>query len=94
MKKLFLILMCVSISVFLLVGSAAAKERVEWPSESDLQRNVDSAESAELAYEKSLGIINNYNHEPRSEDTQKELDRIYKEFEDAVKERKERAAAA
>ncbi|MDP6395216.1 MAG: hypothetical protein QF466_07185 [Desulfobacterales bacterium] len=36
----------------------------------------------------------NYNPEPRSEDTQKELDRIYKGFEDAVKERKERAAAA
>gem|GEM_PF-1679430 len=29
MKKLFLILMCVSISVFLFVGSVAAKERVE-----------------------------------------------------------------
>jgi len=53
-----------------------------------------SPEIVELAYEKSLDIINNYKPEPRSEDTQKELDRIYKEFEDAVKERKKRAAAA
>ncbi len=47
-----------------------------------------SPDIVELAYEKSLDIINHYQPDPRPDDVQKELDRIYHEFEEAVKERK------
>jgi len=47
-----------------------------------------SPDIVELAYEKSMDIINNYKLEPCSVEVQKELDRIYAEFEAAVAERK------
>jgi trimethylamine--corrinoid protein Co-methyltransferase len=52
-----------------------------------------SPDIVELAYEKSLEILNNYKPVPRAEKLQKELDGIYAECEAAVKERKARAAA-
>ncbi len=51
-----------------------------------------SPDIVELAYEKSLDILKNYKTVPRSENVQKDLDRIYAEFEEAVKERKEKEA--
>ena len=53
-----------------------------------------SPDIAELAFEKSLDIIQNYKPEPRSEKVQKELDSIYAEYEQIVAERKAKAAAA
>jgi len=53
-----------------------------------------SPDIVELAYEKSLDILNNYKPTPRPEKVQKELDRIYAEFENAVDERKAKAAAS
>ncbi len=52
-----------------------------------------SNEIADLAYEKSLEILESYRTEPRSDDVQKDLDRIYSEFEERVKERKSKEAA-
>jgi len=60
----------------------------------DNRENWEAAGSpdiVELAYEKSIDIINNYKPEPCSEEVQRELDRIYAEFEAAVSERKARA---
>jgi trimethylamine--corrinoid protein Co-methyltransferase len=60
----------------------------------DNRENWEAAGSpdiVELAYEKSIDIINNYKPEPCSEEVQRELDRIYAEFEAAVSERKSRA---
>jgi len=60
----------------------------------DNRENWEAAGSPdiiELAYEKSIDIINNYKPEPCSEEVQRELDRIYAEFEAAVSERKARA---
>jgi trimethylamine:corrinoid methyltransferase-like protein len=57
----------------------------------DYRENWEAAGSpdiVELAYEKSMDIINNYKPEPCSVEVQKELDRIYAEFEAAVAERK------
>jgi trimethylamine:corrinoid methyltransferase-like protein len=57
----------------------------------DNRENWEAAGSpdiVELAYEKSMDIINNYKPEPCSVEVQKELDRIYAEFEAAVAERK------
>jgi trimethylamine--corrinoid protein Co-methyltransferase len=57
----------------------------------DTRENWEAAGSPDIvdvAYEKSLDIIENYKPEPRPEDVQKELDRIYAEFEKAVEERK------
>ncbi len=51
-----------------------------------------SPDIVELAYEKSLDILKNYKTVPRSENVQKDLDRIYAEFEEAVKERKAKEA--
>jgi trimethylamine--corrinoid protein Co-methyltransferase len=59
----------------------------------DNRENWEAAGSpdiVELAYEKSIDIINNYKPEPCSEEVQRELDRIYAEFETAVAERKAR----
>ena len=59
----------------------------------DNRENWEAAGSpdiVELAYEKSIDIINNYKPEPCSEEVQRELDRIYVEFETAVSERKAR----
>ena len=59
----------------------------------DNRENWEAAGSpdiVELAYEKSIDIINNYKPEPCSEEVQRELDRIYAEFETAVSERKAR----
>jgi trimethylamine:corrinoid methyltransferase-like protein len=53
-----------------------------------------SPDIVELAYEKSLDILNNYKPTPRPEKVQKELDRIYAEFEYAVDERKAKAVAS
>jgi trimethylamine--corrinoid protein Co-methyltransferase len=53
-----------------------------------------SPDIVELAYEKSIDILENYKPTPRSENVQKELDRIYAEFEEAVKERKAKVAKA
>ena len=61
----------------------------------DYRENWEAAGSpdiVELAYEKSMDIINNYKPEPRSVEVQKELDRIYAEFEAAVAERKAKEA--
>ena len=61
----------------------------------DSRENWEAAGSpdiVELSYEKSMDIINNYKSEPRSEEVQKELDRIYAEFEATVAERKARKA--
>ncbi len=52
-----------------------------------------SNEIADLAYEKSLEILESYRTEPRPDDVQKDLDRIYSEFEERVKERKSKEAA-
>ena len=52
-----------------------------------------SPDIVELAYERSLDILENYKPKPRPEKVQKELDRIYAEFEEAVKERKAKEAA-
>ncbi len=60
----------------------------------DNRENWEAAGSpdiVELAYEKSIDIINNYKPEPCSGEVQRELDRIYAEFEAAVSERKARA---
>jgi trimethylamine--corrinoid protein Co-methyltransferase len=60
----------------------------------DNRENWEAAGSpdiVDLAYEKSIDIINNYKPEPCSEEVQRELDRIYAEFEAAVSERKARA---
>jgi trimethylamine--corrinoid protein Co-methyltransferase len=57
----------------------------------DTRENWEAAGSpdiVEVAYEKSLDIIKNYKPEPRPENVQKELDRIYAEYEAAVEERK------
>ena len=59
----------------------------------DNRENWEAAGSpdiVELAYEKSMDILNNYKPEPCSEEVQRELDRIYAEFETAVAERKAR----
>ena len=53
-----------------------------------------SPDIVELAYEKSLDILKNYKPTPRPEKVQKELDRIYAEFEYAVDERKAKAVAS
>ena len=50
-----------------------------------------SPEIADLAYAKSLEILETAKPEPRSESLEKELDRIYVEFEERVKERKAKA---
>lgn len=52
-----------------------------------------SREIADLAYERSLEILDTYHPEPRPDDVQRELDRIYSEFEERVKERKAKEAA-
>ena len=52
-----------------------------------------SADIVDLAYKKSLEILNNYKPEPQPQDVQKELDRIYAEFEERVKDRKAKEAA-
>jgi len=60
----------------------------------DNRENWEAAGSkdiAELAYEKSLDIIENYKPEPRPDKVQKELDGIYTEYEAAVAERKAKA---
>ncbi len=49
---------------------------------------VGSPDIVELAYEKAMGILDTYHPEPRSEKVQSELDSIYDEFEERVKERK------
>jgi len=62
----------------------------------DTRENWEAAGSpdiVEVAYEKSLEILENYKPEPRPEDVQKELDRIYAEFEEAVEERKSKEVA-
>ena len=59
----------------------------------DNRENWEAAGSpdiVELAYEKSMDILNNYKPEQCSEEVQRELDRIYAEFETAVSERKAR----
>jgi trimethylamine--corrinoid protein Co-methyltransferase len=57
----------------------------------DTRENWEAAGSPDIvdvAYEKSLDIIENYKPEPRPEKVQKELDRIYAEYEQEVEERK------
>ena len=51
-----------------------------------------SPDIVEVAYEKSMNILNEYTPEPRSEAVDKELDSIYAEFEAAVAERKAKEA--
>lgn len=63
----------------------------------DNRENWEAAGSpdiAELAFEKSQDILQNYQPEPRSEKVQKELDSIYAEYEQKVAERKVKKAAA
>jgi len=52
-----------------------------------------SQDIVDLAYEKSMDILNNYRPKPRPERVQRELDRIYAEFEEEARERKARAVA-
>lgn len=52
-----------------------------------------SKDIAELAYEQSLDIIENYKPKPRPDKVQKELDAIYAEYEAAVTERKAKVKA-
>jgi len=52
-----------------------------------------SQDIVDLAYEKSMDILNNYRPKPRPEKVQRELDRIYAEFEEEARERKARAVA-
>jgi trimethylamine--corrinoid protein Co-methyltransferase len=62
----------------------------------DTRENWEAAGSpdiVEVAYQKSLDILENYKPEPRSEKVQKELDRIYAEYEAAVEERKSKEVA-
>jgi trimethylamine--corrinoid protein Co-methyltransferase len=49
-----------------------------------------SPDIAELAYEASMDILNNYQPEPRAEAIVEQLDGIYAEFEARVKERKKK----
>jgi len=51
-----------------------------------------SPDIVELAYEKSLDILQNYKPTPRPENIQKELDGIYAEYEEVVNERKAKTA--
>ena len=63
----------------------------------DNRENWEAAGSpdiAEIAFDKSKDILENYKPEPRSETVQKELDSIYAEYEQIVAERKAKAAAA
>jgi trimethylamine--corrinoid protein Co-methyltransferase len=53
-----------------------------------------SPDIVELAYKKSLEILETYKPEPRPEIVQKELDRIYSEFEEEVRSRKAKTAAS
>jgi trimethylamine--corrinoid protein Co-methyltransferase len=53
-----------------------------------------SPDIVDLAYQKSQHILDNYKPVPRSENVQKELDRIYNEFEEAITERKAQKRAA
>jgi len=52
-----------------------------------------SQDIVDLAYERSMDILNNYRPKPRPEKVQRELDRIYAEFEEEARERKARAVA-
>ena len=49
---------------------------------------------AEVAYAKSLDILKNYRPKPRPEKVQKELNRIYAEYEEAITDRKRKKTAA
>ena len=53
-----------------------------------------SPDIAELAFEKSIDILQNYRPDPRPDKIQKELDSIYAEYEQKVNERKAKKAAA
>jgi trimethylamine--corrinoid protein Co-methyltransferase len=53
-----------------------------------------SPDIVELAYERSLDILKGYRPKPRPENVQRELDRIYAEFAEGVKERKKKTAAS
>ena len=57
------------------------QDRGEWEA-------AGSHEIADLAYQRSLEILDTYHPEPRPDDVQRELDRIYAEFEERTKERK------
>ena len=57
----------------------------------EIWEEAGSKDVAELAYEKSLDIIENYKPKPRPDKVQKELDGIYAEYEAAVAERKAKA---
>jgi trimethylamine--corrinoid protein Co-methyltransferase len=62
----------------------------------DTRENWEAAGSPDIvdvAYQKSLDILENYKPEPRAEKVQKELDRIYAEYEAAVEERKSKEVA-
>jgi trimethylamine--corrinoid protein Co-methyltransferase len=62
----------------------------------DTRENWEAAGSPDIvnvAYEKSHDILENYKPEPRPEKVQKELDRIYAEYEAAVEERKSKEVA-
>ena len=62
----------------------------------DNRENWEAAGSpdiAEIAFEKSQDILQNYQPKPRPEKVQKELDSIYAEYEQKVAERKAKAAA-
>ena len=62
----------------------------------DTRENWEAAGSPDIvdvAYEKSLDILENYKPEPRPQKVQKELDRIYAEYEQEVEERKSKEVA-
>ncbi|UCE51493.1 MAG: trimethylamine methyltransferase family protein [Desulfobacterales bacterium] len=63
----------------------------------DNRENWEAAGSpdiVDLAYEKSLEVLNTYEPKPRPQNVQKELDSIYAEYEQAIAERKAKKAAA
>jgi len=63
----------------------------------DNRENWEAAGSpsiVELAYEKSVEVLNTYKPKPRPENIQKQLDSIYAEYEQAVAERKAKVKAA
>jgi trimethylamine--corrinoid protein Co-methyltransferase len=54
---------------------------------------IGSPDIVDVAYEKSLEILEKYKPEPRSEKVQKALDSIYAEYEAAIEERKSKEVA-
>ena len=59
----------------------------------DVYQQAGESQKAQKAYEKALEILETYKPEPRPDEVQRELNRIYSEFEQRVKERKTKEAS-